>query len=91
MEETLDDLVAERKTVAERLAELDGRIILALAERSAPAPALDLLTAEAASRRLGISKVYLCELARLGTVPSVRIGRAVRFEPTDLEAFAATR
>jgi excisionase family DNA binding protein len=89
--DTIAELVRERQTTAERLAALDAKIMLAMATQMAPAPPSDLLTAAAAAKRLGISSVYLYELARTGELRSVRIGRAVRFRPTDLDAFAATR
>ena len=51
----------------------------------------DLLTADQAARRLGISRVYLYELARLGEVRSVHIGRAVRFKAADLDAYTTSK
>ncbi len=89
--ETLTDLVAERKTVAERLADLDARITLAMIEQRAPAPATDLLTADQAARKLGLSRVFVYELAKLGTLRSVKLGRSVRFKPSDLDYYIASK
>jgi excisionase family DNA binding protein len=84
----LRDLVVERQKVAERLAALDAEITLCLAEQQRPRPTEEhLLTADQAAKRLGISRVFLYEKARLGEVRSIRIGRAVRFRPEDLDAY----
>ncbi len=42
---------------------------------------------EQAAAMLGISPRKLWELKNTGEVPSVRIGRSVRFRPEDLQAF----
>ncbi len=90
--DTIAELVRERQTTAERLADLDARITLAMATQMAPAPATDdLLTADAAAKRLGISRVFTYELGRLGTLPSVKVGRSVRFRLADLDAYIARK
>ena len=46
-----------------------------------------LVTVEEAAERLAISRSFLYQLLRRGTVPSVTIGRARRVAITDLERF----
>lgn len=47
-----------------------------------------LITAEEAARELGISKRTMYELAAPGgPIPCCRIGRAVRFDPSDIENY----
>jgi len=84
----LKELVAERQACAVRLAGLDAAITLELAalHQSAVTQNRDLITATAAAKKLGISKVYLYERVRTGQQKAVRIGRAVRFRPEDLTA-----
>lgn len=43
-----------------------------------------LLTARQAAAAFAISERKLCSLTNIGDVPSVRIGRAVRYDPADL-------
>ena len=45
----------------------------------------DLMTVKAVAKRLGVSvpKVYV--MASHGDIPSVRIGKLVRFQPDDVE------
>jgi excisionase family DNA binding protein len=89
--DALDALITERQATATRLAELDAAILRAvLARQTAPDPEpAGLWSASRAARRLGISRVYLYELARTGALPSVKVGtRAVRFRPADLDAYA---
>ncbi|MGE0800956.1 MAG: helix-turn-helix domain-containing protein [Lautropia sp.] len=51
-----------------------------------------LINALEAAARLGISKRMLYELAAPnGPLPCVRIGRAVRFDPRDIEEFVGKR
>ncbi|KAA3611888.1 MAG: DNA-binding protein [Planctomycetota bacterium] len=45
-----------------------------------------LLKPKEAARALGICERKLWELGNCGAVPTVRIGRAVRYDPSDLEA-----
>jgi hypothetical protein len=70
----LSDLVAERQATATKPADLDARIVLALAalHQSAVPQDRDLLTAAQAARKRGISRVFLCEKARCGEIKSVR-------------------
>ncbi len=44
-----------------------------------------LLKAAAAARLLGIGERKLWSLTNQGDIPHVRIGRAVRYDPADLE------
>ena len=46
-----------------------------------------LMTAEELSRWLGIRKQHAYELARAGVLPCVKLGRAIRFDPVELEEF----
>jgi excisionase family DNA binding protein len=83
-----------RRVVQETLAQL-GR------EHGAPAtgptgsePASTgavLLTARQAARALAISERKLWELTKQGQIPHVRVGRAVRYRPADLDAWAEAR
>jgi excisionase family DNA binding protein len=49
-----------------------------------------LLTADEALGVLGVSKGRLYQLVRRGLLPSVRLGRQVRFSPKVLERFIET-
>jgi len=86
-------LVDERRDLMMRVTELDRLIALETAalHQSAVPQDRDLISAPAAAKRLGISTVYLYELARLKEIPSVRIGRAVRFRLSDLTTYANRR
>lgn len=55
--------------------------------RSAASPAL--ITSAQAADRLGVSQRMVWELAKRGDLPVVKIGRAVRFDPLDIEQFVA--
>jgi excisionase family DNA binding protein len=46
-----------------------------------------LLTIRQAAQRLAIGERTLWELTRRGAIPCVRIGRAVRYTPGDLQAY----
>ena len=46
-----------------------------------------LLRVEDVAGRIGTSKQTVYLLARENTLPSVRWGRSVRFDPADVEAF----
>ncbi len=50
-------------------------------------PFTQLLTANALAKHLGVSRQRVYELARLGLLPCVRLGRAVRFAPQAVEAW----
>lgn len=43
-----------------------------------------------AAAYLGLSEAYMLRLARQGRVRSYRIGRFVKFDPADLDAYAAS-
>jgi excisionase family DNA binding protein len=53
------------------------------------APESRMLRAEEVAERYGIKRNTVYEKARLGELPSVRIGRLVRFSPRQLEEFEA--
>ncbi len=46
-----------------------------------------LLTARQVAEELAISQSMVYALAARGEIPAVRIGTALRFEPSDVEAF----
>ena len=46
-----------------------------------------LLTAKEASRYLAVSERTLFKFTKQGAIPSVRIGRCVRYDLSDLEKF----
>jgi excisionase family DNA binding protein len=39
------------------------------------------ITAEPLARLLGLSRITIYKLAKAGTIPSFRVGNAVRFDP----------
>jgi excisionase family DNA binding protein len=47
-----------------------------------------LLSPDAAAELLGVSKKLVYRLAREGSLPSLAIHTALRFDPADVEAFA---
>ena len=47
----------------------------------------DLIDVKKAARRLGLAPKTLYEMVRTRKVPYFKIGRAVRFDPRDLEKF----
>ncbi len=47
----------------------------------------DLLTAAETARRLRLSVPHVYTLAAAGTLPSIKLGRAVRFRPADVDRF----
>jgi excisionase family DNA binding protein len=89
----IQDLLAQRRDLVIRLADIDAEITSALiaGQQSAVPQDQDLLSAKQAAKRLGISTVYIYELARLKTIPAVRIGRAVRFRSTDISNYSTRR
>jgi len=48
-----------------------------------------LLRIEAVAKRLSVSRSMAWKLIDLGDIQSIRIGRAVRVRPADLEAYLA--
>ncbi len=56
---------------------------------SPPAPTPELLTTKQAACRLGVSESQIRKLEKDGALPAVRIGRAVRYRPSDLEGYLA--
>jgi excisionase family DNA binding protein len=46
-----------------------------------------LVSAKEVACRLGVDPHFVRALARDGRLPSVRVGRLVRFDPRDVEAF----
>jgi excisionase family DNA binding protein len=49
-----------------------------------------LITAQEAAAVLHVTRFRLYELARIGLLPTVRLGRQVRFDPSALQAFIET-
>lgn len=49
-----------------------------------------LQTASEAAERLSVSVQRVYEMARLGIVPCVRLGRTVRFDPAAIEGYVAS-
>jgi excisionase family DNA binding protein len=47
----------------------------------------ELLTAEEVARVLRCTERYVWRLGRDGKLPRIRVGRHVRFDPADVEAF----
>jgi excisionase family DNA binding protein len=39
------------------------------------------------ARRLGMSRSHVYHLATVGALPSIKFGKAVRFDPKDVERF----
>lgn len=54
------------------------------AERVAPTTRMTLVDARAAARQLGVPPSWLLSEARSNRVPHVRLGKYVRFDPSDL-------
>jgi excisionase family DNA binding protein len=50
-----------------------------------------LLTARQAAAALTVSERTLWALTKCGAISCIRIGRAVRYDPADLQAFIASR
>lgn len=50
-----------------------------------------LLDTRQVARRLSISRSYVYRLVRAGALPAVRIGRAVRVRPRDLDRYLQQR
>jgi excisionase family DNA binding protein len=50
-------------------------------------PSAPLLTVAQVAERLGVTKARVYELGRCGEVPSVRIGKLVRFRSADLDRY----
>jgi excisionase family DNA binding protein len=46
-----------------------------------------LLKVREAANALNISERKLWEMTKRGAIPAVRIGRAVRYDPADLQAY----
>lgn len=49
-----------------------------------------LLTARQTAQMLAISERSLYSLTKAGDLPAVRIGRSVRYDPTDIRAWIAS-
>jgi predicted DNA-binding transcriptional regulator AlpA len=58
-----------------------------LANPSIPVPASLLVDRHEAARLLAMSESWLWQATTRGQLPCVRIGRAVRYDPRDLQAF----
>jgi PTS system nitrogen regulatory IIA component len=61
--------------------------------REAPSsPAIEpLIDANEAAELLGIHPVTLCEMARQGRIPAIKIGRVWRFRPSSLNRWLSER
>ncbi len=57
-----------------------------IATQKLPTPVI-LVDSQEASRLLAISPRTLWQLTKLGTVPSIRIGRSVRYRIADLDSW----
>jgi excisionase family DNA binding protein len=57
---------------------------------SAAITAAQLLTAEQVGERWQVPKAHVYRLAREGRIPSVKLGKYVRFRLADIEAFEAS-
>ena len=68
----------------------DGRIIGREGIPGVRVPKL-LFTAREAAQALAVCEKTLWTLTKTGQVSVVRVGRSVRYSPTDLEAFIASR
>jgi excisionase family DNA binding protein len=86
-----DDLAQlVRRVVEETLGRLESRPAAAGTAETAAGPVF-LLRPREAARALAISERTLWELTRRGEIPHVRLGRAVRYRPADLDAWAEAR
>ncbi len=47
----------------------------------------DLMRPRDVARKLGLSIPHVYTLAAAGTLPSIKLGRAVRFRPADVDTF----
>jgi excisionase family DNA binding protein len=50
-------------------------------------PAISLMTAKACAARLGISERTLWSLTNRKEIPHIRIGRAIRYDPRDIQVW----
>lgn len=53
-------------------------------------PASALMGKQSAAVYVGLSEAFLLRKARQGEIRSYKIGKAVRFHPSDLDAYVAT-
>lgn len=49
-----------------------------------------LVKANVVAKKLDVSEARVYELAKLGLLPCVRMGRQVRFRPEEIDAFIAS-
>lgn len=47
----------------------------------------DLMRPRDVGRKLGLSVPHVYTMAAAGTLPSIKLGRAVRFRPADVDSF----
>ncbi len=77
-----------RRTEPERAIRPTAQIIVGAVERRATSDTRPLLvTTEEAARMLGVARSTIYQLVGQGTLPTVHIGRSVRFRVQDLETF----
>jgi len=74
-------VLRERPELAAQL----RRLLLAVEQQPSPGRLLD---ARQAARRLGCCEETLLRAARAGRLRCYRVGRAIRFDPADLDAWA---
>ncbi|MBA3351717.1 MAG: helix-turn-helix domain-containing protein [Blastocatellia bacterium] len=85
---TLEDLYKLPKQIADLRAELDA-LKEDLGKKSQAPDAL--LTAEQAGEFLGLTVGAVRQAAYRGSLPCVKVGRRLRFKPSDLAAFSNPR
>jgi len=73
--------------MAELRAMIAAELRAALAERGTEKPVGDWLDAKEVARALGVHARTVAKLAVSGRLPSTRIGRLLRFRPSDVSAF----
>jgi excisionase family DNA binding protein len=56
-----------------------------------PVPLKQLLTATQVAEFLQVSESYIYELAKANLIPCGKVGRLVRFDPAEIEAWWALR
>jgi excisionase family DNA binding protein len=68
--------------------ETPNQKVSAMVAAAAPAPASILLTPREAASEFRCSERHLYNLRRRGVLPSVKLGKSVRFRRADLESLA---
>src|SRR5579864_3199421 len=82
------EIAAKQSALAAIQSRLAARLLQS-EDRPAAGPASELIDARALATRLGVHESFVRTAARAGKIPSIRIGRYVRFEPAAvIEALA---